>query len=125
MARGEKKVVGVNAYIEEGDGQPEIEILRIDPAVEKDQHARLATLRKKRDAKKAQAELDGIVQRELPMYFADWTGRHTQYESALGKLKFDWDVNHRRPQGKNADFDVRRKLGMLRTLPTVIVALTR
>src|SRR6185503_15598399 len=60
VERGEKKVVGVNAYVEEGDGAPEIEILRIDPAVEKDQHERLASLRKKRDAKKARAALGAI-----------------------------------------------------------------
>ena len=59
VERGEKKVVGVNTYVEEGDG-PEIEILRIDPEVERDQHARLAKLRKSRDAKKAQSELDAI-----------------------------------------------------------------
>jgi methylmalonyl-CoA mutase N-terminal domain/subunit len=59
VERGEKKVVGVNAYVEEGDG-PEIEILRIDPAVEHEQHERLAELRRKRSAKQAQAELDAI-----------------------------------------------------------------
>ena len=60
VERGEKKVVGVNAYVEEGDGQPEIELLRIDPEVERDQHARLATLRKSRDAKAAQAALEAV-----------------------------------------------------------------
>ena len=59
VERGEKKVVGVNTYVEEGDG-PEIEILRIDPEVERDQHARLAKLRQSRDAKKAQSELDAV-----------------------------------------------------------------
>jgi methylmalonyl-CoA mutase N-terminal domain/subunit len=60
VERGEKKIVGVNAYVEEGDGQPEIEILRIDPEVEREQHERLATLRKKRDARKAKSALDGV-----------------------------------------------------------------
>ena len=60
VERGEKKVVGVNAYVEEGDGAPEIEILRIDPEVEREQHERLATLRKKRDAKKAKSALDAV-----------------------------------------------------------------
>jgi methylmalonyl-CoA mutase N-terminal domain/subunit len=60
VERGEKRVVGVNAYVEEEDGVPEIEILRIDPAVEKEQHERLSTLRKKRDAKAAKAALDAI-----------------------------------------------------------------
>ena len=60
VERGEKKVVGVNTYVEEENGAPEIEILRIDPAVEREQHQRLATLRKKRDAKKAKAAMDAI-----------------------------------------------------------------
>jgi len=60
VERGEKKVVGVNAYAEEEGAEPEIEILRIDPAVERDQHERLASLRKKRDAKKAKDALDAI-----------------------------------------------------------------
>jgi methylmalonyl-CoA mutase N-terminal domain/subunit len=60
VERGEKKIVGVNAYAEELDAEPEIEILRIDPAVERDQHERLASLRKKRDARKAKAAIDAI-----------------------------------------------------------------
>ncbi len=54
-----KKIVGVNCY-EEEDGGPTIEVLKLDPAVEKDQHARLAALRKKRDAKKARGALDAV-----------------------------------------------------------------
>jgi methylmalonyl-CoA mutase N-terminal domain/subunit len=57
---GSKKVVGVNTYIEDRDGTPEIEILRIDPAVEREQHERLAELRAKRDGKRAKRELDDI-----------------------------------------------------------------
>jgi len=60
VERQEKKVVGVNTYVEELDATPEIEILRIDPEVERDQYARLASLREKRDAKKARAELDAV-----------------------------------------------------------------
>ena len=60
VERGEKKIVGVNAYAEDLDAQPEIEILRIDPAVEKDQHERLASLRQRRDAQAAKAALDAI-----------------------------------------------------------------
>ena len=55
-----KKIVGVNCYTEDEEGGPTIEVLKIDPAVEKDQHERLATLRKKRDAKKAKASLDAV-----------------------------------------------------------------
>jgi methylmalonyl-CoA mutase, N-terminal domain len=49
----------VNCY-EEGEGGPTIDVLKIDAAVEKEQHARLAALRKKRDAKKAKAALDTV-----------------------------------------------------------------
>jgi len=52
--------VGVNAYVEELDAKPEIEVLRIDPAVEREQHERLAELRARRDARKAAAALDAI-----------------------------------------------------------------
>jgi methylmalonyl-CoA mutase N-terminal domain/subunit len=54
-----KNIVGVNCY-EEGEGGPKIEVLKIDPQVEKDQHERLAKLRQKRDAKKAKAALDAV-----------------------------------------------------------------
>ena len=60
IENGTKKVVGVNQYVEDRDAKPEIEILRIDPAVEKEQHERLAELRRKRDALKAKRELDNI-----------------------------------------------------------------
>ena len=59
VEEGEKKVVGVNCYAESDDG-PQIEILRIDPAVEKEQHERLAELRRKRDASAVRRELDAV-----------------------------------------------------------------
>jgi methylmalonyl-CoA mutase N-terminal domain/subunit len=59
VERGEKKIVGVNCYQEEDSGQ-EIEIHRIDPAVEREQHERLSDLRRKRDAQAAQRELDAV-----------------------------------------------------------------
>jgi methylmalonyl-CoA mutase N-terminal domain/subunit len=60
VERGTKKVVGVNCYEEEHDRNPTIEIHKIDPAVERDQHDRLAAVRKKRDASKAKRALDDI-----------------------------------------------------------------
>jgi methylmalonyl-CoA mutase N-terminal domain/subunit len=60
VERGTKKVVGVNCYQEEHDRNPTIEIHKIDPAVEREQHERLAELRKKRDPKKAKAAMDAI-----------------------------------------------------------------
>jgi methylmalonyl-CoA mutase N-terminal domain/subunit len=60
VERGQKKIVGVNCYEEEHDRNPTIEIHKIDPAVEREQHERLAALRKKRDAKKAAKALDDI-----------------------------------------------------------------
>jgi len=54
-----KNIVGVNCY-EEGEGGPKIDVLKIDPQVEQDQHTHLAALRKKRDAKKAKQALDNV-----------------------------------------------------------------
>ncbi len=54
-----KNIVGVNCYTE-GEGGPKIEVLKLDPKVEKEQHQRLAALRKKRDAKKAKKALDDV-----------------------------------------------------------------
>ncbi|MDZ4773835.1 MAG: methylmalonyl-CoA mutase family protein [Planctomycetota bacterium] len=60
VERGTKKVVGVNCYEEEHDRNPTIEIHKIDPAVERDQHERLAKLRKGRDGAKAKRALDDV-----------------------------------------------------------------
>ncbi len=55
-----KKVVGVNCYQEDESGVPEIDLHKIDPAVEKEQHARLKALRDRRDSAAAQRELDSV-----------------------------------------------------------------
>ena len=55
----EKQIVGVNCYCEDESG-PTIELHRIDPAVEKEQHRRLAELRKKRDPRRAKTALDDV-----------------------------------------------------------------
>src|SRR5262249_22960953 len=60
VENGRKKVVGVNVYAEELEKKPEIELHRIDASVEKEQHARLAEIRLKRDAQKAKAALDAV-----------------------------------------------------------------
>jgi methylmalonyl-CoA mutase N-terminal domain/subunit len=60
IERGTKKIVGVNCYEEDEGGGPAIEVLKIDPNVEREQHERLAALRKKRDAKKAKDAIDGV-----------------------------------------------------------------
>jgi methylmalonyl-CoA mutase N-terminal domain/subunit len=60
LEQGTKKLVGVNCYQEDEGREPAIEIHKIDPAVEKEQYDRLATLRKKRDKKKATLALDEI-----------------------------------------------------------------
>ncbi len=56
IERGERVVVGVNRYQHE-DETLGIEILRIDPAVEKRQRERLAELRASRDASRAERAL--------------------------------------------------------------------
>ncbi|MCC7013278.1 MAG: methylmalonyl-CoA mutase [Planctomycetes bacterium] len=59
VERGSKKVVGVNCYVE-GQQGPTIELHKIDPAVEREQHERLARLRSRRDASKAKRALGDI-----------------------------------------------------------------
>ncbi|MBL8804483.1 MAG: methylmalonyl-CoA mutase [Planctomycetes bacterium] len=59
VERGSKKVVGVNCYTEDEKG-PTIDILRIDASVEREQHERLAALRKRRDNARCRRELDAI-----------------------------------------------------------------
>jgi methylmalonyl-CoA mutase N-terminal domain/subunit len=59
VERGSKKIVGVNCYVEDEKGPP-IELHRIDPAVEREQHERLAELRRKRDSARALRELDHV-----------------------------------------------------------------
>lgn len=60
VERGDKRVVGVNCYTEEGDGPPEIDLHRIDPAVEREQHRRLSELRSTRDEAGAGEALEAI-----------------------------------------------------------------
>ena len=60
LETGAKKMVGVNCFVEDGDGKPEIELHRIDPEVEREQHARLAGLRQRRDAAQARSALDDV-----------------------------------------------------------------
>ena len=59
VERASKKVVGVNCYVEDEKG-PTIELHKIDPAVEREQHERLAALRKKRDGAKVKRALGDI-----------------------------------------------------------------
>jgi methylmalonyl-CoA mutase N-terminal domain/subunit len=59
VERGSKHVVGVNCYVED-EQAPQIELHRIDPAVEREQHERLAKLRATRDAAQAKRELDAL-----------------------------------------------------------------
>jgi methylmalonyl-CoA mutase, N-terminal domain len=60
IEQAEKKVVGVNCYVEDGEGGPEIELHRIDASVEREQRDRLAALRKRRDNARGKRELDAI-----------------------------------------------------------------
>jgi methylmalonyl-CoA mutase N-terminal domain/subunit len=58
VEEGRQKVVGVNAYAREEE--PATELLRIDPAAESEQVARLQALRARRDADRAQATLQAL-----------------------------------------------------------------
>jgi len=55
---GERKVVGVNAFV--SDGEDAYEPLRVDPAIEQEQAARLADLRNRRDSADVTRCLDDI-----------------------------------------------------------------
>jgi methylmalonyl-CoA mutase N-terminal domain/subunit len=55
---GERKVVGVNAFVSEQE-EP-YEPLRLDPAIEQEQAARLADLRNRRDSADVRRRLDDI-----------------------------------------------------------------
>ncbi|HXZ63252.1 MAG TPA: methylmalonyl-CoA mutase family protein, partial [Streptosporangiaceae bacterium] len=55
---GERKVVGVNAFVT-GEEEP-YEPLRVDPAIERTQAARLAELRSRRDAAALARRLDDV-----------------------------------------------------------------
>ncbi|MCY2960128.1 MAG: methylmalonyl-CoA mutase family protein [Planctomycetota bacterium] len=58
--QGQKKIVGVNCFQEDESGGPTIAIHKIDAAVEREQHVRLADVRKKRDSAKAKRALDDV-----------------------------------------------------------------
>ncbi len=58
MERGERKVVGINVQAEADDSH--IDILRIDPAIEREQVGRLAGLRASRDESEVAAALDAV-----------------------------------------------------------------
>ena len=61
IERGQKRVVGINGYVHDESG-PTIDLLRSDPAVEQEQHRRLAALRERRDETAVRRELDAIRQ---------------------------------------------------------------
>jgi methylmalonyl-CoA mutase N-terminal domain/subunit len=55
---GRRKVVGANCY--EAHGDTPIELLRVDPAVEKEQCRRLAELRRRRDSSRVKRALEDL-----------------------------------------------------------------
>jgi methylmalonyl-CoA mutase N-terminal domain/subunit len=55
--RGERRIVGVNAYVTPGDDDDHIPTLKIEPEVERDQIARIRAFRDQRDAARAEAAL--------------------------------------------------------------------
>jgi methylmalonyl-CoA mutase N-terminal domain/subunit len=56
---GDEIVVGVNAF--QVDDHPEMERLKVDPAIEEAQRAHLAALRERRDVVKASALLERLA----------------------------------------------------------------
>ena len=66
----------------------------------------------------SQLEFDRVIAGELPLYFAEWTRRHAEYEKKLA-LHFSFDVAKRRAAEET--FDVRDKLASIH-VPVVIVS---
>ncbi|HEY7510415.1 MAG TPA: methylmalonyl-CoA mutase family protein [Vicinamibacteria bacterium] len=62
VERGERVIVGVNRFQDAGSG-PEVEVLRIDPGVERAQVERVRALRGKRPAAPVRAALDAVEER--------------------------------------------------------------
>ena len=61
LERGSKHIVGVNCFQEKEDANgPAIELHRIDPAVEREQHERLSELKRRRDPRAVQRELAAV-----------------------------------------------------------------
>jgi methylmalonyl-CoA mutase N-terminal domain/subunit len=56
LERGERRIVGVNCY-EEGEDEAEVDILKIDPQLEREQAERVRALRAGRDAARAEAAI--------------------------------------------------------------------
>jgi methylmalonyl-CoA mutase N-terminal domain/subunit len=59
---GERVIVGVNRFAEDGEAAP-VDILRIDPELEREQVARVRALRARRDAVAWRAALDSLEER--------------------------------------------------------------
>jgi methylmalonyl-CoA mutase N-terminal domain/subunit len=60
VEEGRTKVVGVNAF--QADGEAPTEVLRIDPAAERDQVERLQALRARRDGERVKAALHALAE---------------------------------------------------------------
>jgi methylmalonyl-CoA mutase N-terminal domain/subunit len=60
---GERRVVGVNVFATDGGSMPEPELLRIDPAFEREQVERVRALRARRDAGAWQTAMAAIEER--------------------------------------------------------------
>jgi proline iminopeptidase len=72
------------------------------------------------DAAQTEDAMRNALAKSLPLYFADWTGRHTEYESELAKMKLAFAA-HQRRSDSDARYDVRGKLGQVRA-PAVVIA---
>jgi methylmalonyl-CoA mutase N-terminal domain/subunit len=61
IERGDQKVVGVNAFVEDEAKRSE-KLLKIDPELEAAQIARVREVRSRRDAERADAAMDAVIQ---------------------------------------------------------------
>jgi len=96
---GEQIIVGVNAFQMEED-QPELEALKVDPAIEEEQRRRLAELRSRRDNQKVSELLTRIEQAardphaELMPLFIEAVEHHVTLGEICRVLREVWGEYH-------------------------------
>ncbi|HUY98350.1 MAG TPA: methylmalonyl-CoA mutase family protein [Verrucomicrobiae bacterium] len=84
--RGERVVVGVNRFRDDGDAPP-VPILRIDPELEREQAASLRAVRARRDPQRVAASLEHVRAAARGSANLLWPMRHAlQAEASLGEV---------------------------------------
>jgi methylmalonyl-CoA mutase N-terminal domain/subunit len=102
VERGERVIVGVNRFV--GDEEQPLELHRLDPQLERDQRARVASVRARRDAAAAETALAGVRRvasgegNLLPPLREALRARCTIGE-LCGALREQWGMHDAAPRG--------------------------